>query len=314
VQQYFSAAAKLRYSDLVENIRTAYRQRITRLDWMSDATKQKALAKLAKVGKKVGYPDKWKDYSALSIGRSSWATNMMSAARWRFQDRLNRWGKPVDRAEWHMTPQTYNAYYSPSNNEIVLPAAIFIVPGLRDEDADDALVYGYAAAGTIGHEITHGFDDDGRQFDADGNLMNWWTDEDIAKFKQRSERMVQQFDAYQPLPGMHINGKASLGENIADLGGVLLGIDAFKKTKQYQDGKPLAGLSPMQRYFLGYALGWMSDIRKENLARRLMSDVHAPAKWRVNGPLSNVPDFYQAFGVKPGDPMWRADSVRVSIW
>jgi putative endopeptidase len=314
VQQYFSAAAKQRYSDLVENIRTAYRERITRLDWMSDATKQKALAKLAKVGKKVGYPDKWKDYSALSIGRSSWAANMMSAARWRFQDRLNRWGKPVDRAEWHMTPQTYNAYYSPSNNEIVLPAAIFIVPGLRDEDADDALVYGYAAAGTIGHEITHGFDDDGRQFDADGNLKNWWTDEDIAKFKQRSERMVQQFDAYQPLPGMHVNGKASLGENIADLGGVLLGIDAFKKTKQYQDGKPLAGLSPMQRYFLGYALGWMSDIRKENLARRLMSDVHAPAKWRVNGPLSNVPEFYQAFGVKPGDPMWRADSVRVSIW
>jgi putative endopeptidase len=314
VKEYFSEAAKKRYSDLVEDIRTAYRDRIQRLDWMSDATKQKALAKLARVGKKVGYPDKWKDYSALSIDRTSWASNMMSAARWRFNDRLVRWGKPVDRTEWHMTPQTYNAYYSSSNNEIVLPAAIFIVPGLKDEDADDALVYGYAAAGTIGHEITHGFDDDGRQFDADGNLKNWWTDDDVAKFKQRSERMVQQFDGYQPLPGMHINGKASLGENIADLGGVLLGIDAFKKTKQYRDGKPIAGLSPMQRYFLGYALGWMSDIRKENLARRLMSDVHSPAKWRVNGPLANVPDFYQAFGVKPGDPMWRADSVRVSIW
>jgi putative endopeptidase len=314
VKEYFSEAAKKRYSDLVEDIRTAYRERIQRLDWMSDATKQKALAKLARVGKKVGYPDKWKDYSALSIGRTSWAANMMSASRWRFNDRLARWGKPVDRTEWHMTPQTYNAYYSPSNNEIVLPAAIFLIPGLKDEDADDALVYGYAAAGTIGHEITHGFDDDGRQFDADGNLKNWWTDEDVSKFKDRADRMVKQFDGYQPLPGVHINGKASLGENIADLGGVMLGLDAFKKTRQYRQGKPVAGLTPVQRYFLGYALGWMSDIRKENLARRLMSDVHAPAKWRVNGPLANVPEFYQAFGVKPGDPMWRADSVRVSIW
>ncbi|MGH7740725.1 MAG: M13 family metallopeptidase [Candidatus Eiseniibacteriota bacterium] len=314
VKQYFSEAAKKRYSDLVEDIRTAYRERISRLDWMSDATKQKALAKLAKVGKKVGYPDKWKDYSALTIGRESWAANMMNASRWRYQDRLNRWGKPVDRAEWHMTPQTYNAYYSPSNNEIVLPAAIFIVPGVKDEDADDALVYGYAAAGTIGHEITHGFDDDGRQFDADGNLKNWWTEDDVARFKQRADRMVQQFKSYEPLPGMHINGEASLGENIADLGGVLLGLDAFKKTRQFREGKSIAALTPLQRYFLGYALGWMSDIRKENLARRLMSDVHAPAKWRVNGPMANVPDFYQAFGVRPGDPMWRADSVRVSIW
>jgi len=314
VKQYFTEAAKKRYSDLVETIRDAYRARIQRLDWMSEATREKALAKLARVGKKVGYPDKWKDYSALTIGRSSWAENMMSAARWHFQDRLSRWGKPVDRAEWHMTPQTYNAYYSTSNNEIVLPAAIFLIPGLKDEDADDALVYGYAAAGTIGHEITHGFDDDGRQFDADGNLKNWWTDEDVTRFQQRAQRMVDQFDAFQPLPGMHINGKASLGENIADLGGLLLGLDAFKQTKQYREGKKIAGLTPMQRYFLGYALGWMSDIRKENLARRLMSDVHAPAKWRVNGPCANVPEFYQAFGVKPGDPMWRADSVRVSIW
>jgi putative endopeptidase len=281
---------------------------------MSDATKKRALLKLASVTKKIGYTSKWKDYSSYEVKRDSFLGNVTRGNLWQADFYIAKLHKPVDRSEWEMTPQTYNAYYNPSNNEIVLPAAIFIVPGLRDEDADDALVYGYAAAGTIGHEITHGFDDDGRQFDADGNLMNWWTDEDIAKFKQRSERMVQQFDAYQPLPGMHINGKASLGENIADLGGVLLGIDAFKKTKQYQDGKPLAGLSPMQRYFLGYALGWMSDIRKENLALRLMSDVHAPAKWRVNGPLSNVPDFYQAFGVKPGDPMWRADSVRVSIW
>ena len=314
VKQYFSAASKQRYSDLVEDIRNAYREHIERLDWMSAATKQQALTKLARLGKKVGYPDKWKDYSALTIGRASWAENMMSASRWRWNDRLSRWGKPVDRTEWFMTPQTYNAYYSRSNNEIVLPAAIFIVPGLRDEDADDALVYGYAAAGTIGHEITHGFDDNGRQFNADGNLKDWWTNEDEARFKQRAARMVQQFDGYQPLPGMHINGKASLGENIADLGGVVLGLDAFKKTRQYQEGKSVAGLTPLQRYFLGYALGWMSDIRKEDLARRLMSDVHAPAKWRVNGPLANLPEFYQAFGVEPGDAMWRADSVRVSIW
>ncbi len=314
VKEYFSPQAKERYSRMVEDIRTAYRDRIGRLDWMSDATKQKALDKLAKVGKKVGYPDKWKDYSALTIGRESWAANMMSASRWQFADRVSKFGKPVDRTEWNMTPQTYNAYYSPSNNEIVLPAAAFAIPGVSDANADDAMTYGYAAASTIGHEITHGFDDQGRQYDASGNLKSWWTPEDETRFKARAQRIIDQFDAYEPLPGMHINGRASTGENIADLGGVLLGLDAFKKTAQYKEGESIAGLTPTQRFFLGYALSWMDQTRREMLAQRLLSDVHAPAKWRVLGPLANVPEFYAAFGVKPGDPMWRPDSTRVSIW
>jgi putative endopeptidase len=176
------------------------------------------------------------------------------------------------------------------------------------------MVYGYAGASTIGHEITHGFDDEGRQFDANGNLANWWTADDEAKFKERAEVMVQQFDAYEPLPGLHINGRATLGENIADLGGVVLGLTAFEKTKQYRAGQPIAGLTPTQRYFLGYALGWQSHQRDERLRARLLSDVHAPAKWRVNGPFADLPEFYQAFGVREGDPMWRPDSQRVRIW
>jgi putative endopeptidase len=314
VKEYFPPVAKKRYADMVEAIRTAYRDRINNLDWMSDSTKARALQKLSSVSPKVGYPDKWKDYSALVVGRNSYAENMMNAGRWGFNDNISKFGKPVDRTEWGMTPQTYNAYYNPSNNEIVLPAAIFTVPGVTDSQVDDAVAYGYAAAGTIGHEITHGFDDEGRQFDAAGNLTDWWTSADAAKFQTRADVMARQFDAYEPMPGLHINGKASLGENIADYGGVLLGLDAFKKTAQYKEGKPIGGLTPVQRYFLGYALGWMTQQRDESLRRGLLSDVHAPAKWRVLGPLANIPEFYDAFGVKPGQAMWRPDSLRVRIW
>jgi putative endopeptidase len=201
---------------------------------------------------------------------------MMSAARWRFDDMLSKFGKPVDRTEWTMTPQTYNAYYNPSNNEIVLPAAIFEIPGMKDADVDDAIVYGYAGASTIGHEITHGFDDEGRQYDSAGNLAEWWTKEDASKFQKRADAMVKQFNAYEPLPGLHINGRASLGENIADYGGLLLGLDAFKKTEQYKKGEKTAGMTPLQRYFLGYALGWLDERREELLRRGLLSDVHAP--------------------------------------
>jgi putative endopeptidase len=314
VKEYFPESSKKRYSDLVEAIRTAYSERIDRLEWMSDATKAKAHQKLAAVTKKVGYPDKWKDYSALMIGRSSFAENMMAAAHWRFDDMLSKFGKPVDRTEWTMTPQTYNAYYNPSNNEIVLPAAIFEIPGVKDSDVDDAVVYGYAGASTIGHEITHGFDDEGRQYDAAGNLAEWWTKDDAKKFQQRAEVMVKQFNAYEPLPGLHINGKASLGENIADYGGLLLGLDAFKKTDEYKKGEKVGGLTPMQRYFLGYAFGWMESRRDELIRRGLLSDVHAPAKWRVIGPLANIPDFYEAFGIKQGQAMWLPDASHVNIW
>lgn len=314
VKEYFPAESKRRYTRLVEAIREAYRERIDRLDWMSPATKAKALHKLNSMTAKVGYPDKWKDYSALVVGTNSYCENMMNAARWRFDDMIAKFGRPVDRTEWTMTPQTYNAYYRPENNEIVLPAAIFAIPGVRDQEVDDAVVYGYAGASTIGHEITHGFDDEGRQFDARGNLADWWTADDAAKFTSRAEVMVKQFDAYEPLPGMHINGRASLGENIADFGGVLLGLDAFKKTAQYKRDRKIGGLTPLQRYFLGYALGWLHQERESRLRNKLLSDVHAPAKWRVLGPLANVPEFHGAFGVRTNQPMWHAPDERVKIW
>lgn len=314
VKEYFPEKTRKRYSDMVEAIRDVYRDHITRLDWMSEATKARALDKLEKMTKKVGYPDKWKDYSALKIGRASYAQNMMNAADWYFNDRISRYGKPVDRSEWTMTPQTYNAYYNPSNNEIVLPAAIFLITGVKDDEADDAMIYGYAAASTIGHEITHGFDDSGRRYDAEGNLSEWWTKEDEAEFVRRASVMARQFDAYEPLPGMHINGNMTLGENLADFGGVVLGLEAFKKTEQYKKGEKIAGLTPVQRYFLGYALGWLSHSKEARLRQRLLSDEHSPAKWRVNGPFANIPEFYEAFGVKEGDPMWRPDSLRVKIW
>jgi putative endopeptidase len=314
VQEYFPPHTKQRYLGLVEAIRETYAEHIRALAWMSPETKTKALAKLAAMRAKVGYPDHWKDMSSLRISRESYAANMLWAQRWHFDDDVAKFGKPVDRTEWEMTPQTYNAYYSPTSNEIVLPAGIFMIAGLRDEDADDAIVYGYAAASTIGHEITHGFDDQGRQYDQDGNLKDWWTAEDAERFNARAQVMVEQFNAYEPIPGLHINGEATLGENIADLGGVVLGLDAFKKTEQYKRGEKIAGLTPVQRYFLGYALGWLGHPREERLRQLLLSDVHSPAKYRVNGPFANLPEFYAAFGVKPGDSMWRAPEQRVHIW
>ena len=314
VKEFFNEKAKKRYEDMVEAIRDALKDRISKLTWMGDSTKQKAYAKLAAIKKKVGYPDKWKDFSTMDIGKESYFQNQVNANLWWHNYEINKLGKPVDRDEWDMFPQTYNAYYNPSNNEIVLPAGIFTVPGYRDEELDDAAVYGYAGASTIGHEITHGFDDEGRQFDAKGNLLSWWTPKDEEEFKKRADVMVKQFNEFEPLPGYHINGKATLGENIADLGGILLGMEAFQKTEQYKKGESIAGLTPMQRYFLGYALGWLGHTTIEQQRSRLLSDVHSPAKYRVNGPFADVDSFYTAFGVKPGDAMYRADSLRVRIW
>jgi putative endopeptidase len=314
VKKYFPEKTKKRYENLVDNILEAFSDRIKNLDWMSETTKIKALEKLSKVIKKVGYPEKWKDYSSLIIDRDSYVLNVLRTRNWDFNYQLNKLEKPVDRTEWDMTPQTYNAYYNPSNNEIVLPAAIFIIPGLPDSLADDAIVYAYAGGSTIGHEITHGFDDEGRQYDSHGNLQNWWTIGDEANFNGRTKVMERQFSEYVVLDSLHVNGKATLGENIADLAGVLLGYQAFQKTEQAKSGKLIAGLTPDQRYFLGYALSWMSNERDEMLARQIMSDVHSPPFLRVNGPLSDIPEFYKAFNVKPGDAMYRADSLRVKIW
>ena len=314
VKEYFNEKAKKRYTDLVEAIRDAYKERISQLNWMSEDTRKKALDKLTKITPKVGYPDKWKDFSALKIDRGPYLLNVQRGNQWWHNYYINKLGKPVDRSEWGMSPQTYNAYYNPSNNEIVLPAGIFAVPGMRDEELDDAFVYGYAAASTIGHEITHGFDDQGRQYDAKGNLTNWWTSTDSAQFVQRAKLIIKEFNEFSPVDTLHINGDATQGENIADLGGVVLGLDAFKKTEAYKKGEKIGGFTPIQRYFLGYAYGWMYQNRKEALATQVMSDVHAPPKERVNGPIVNVPEFYEAFGIKPGSKMYRVDSLRVRIW
>ena len=314
VKEFFNETAKKRYTTMVEDIRQALKDRIAKLDWMSDSTKQKAYIKLASVKSKVGYPDKWKDFGTMDIGKESFAKNYMNSKLWWHHYNYSKLGKPVDRDEWDMYPQTYNAYYNPSNNEIVLPAGIFTVPGYRDEELDDAVVYGYGGASTIGHEITHGFDDEGRQFDDQGNLKSWWTKTDEDAFKKRAEVMIQQFNEYEPVKGYHINGKATLGENIADLGGILLGIEAFKKTKQFKENKSISNLTPMQRYFMGYALGWLSQTREEQQRNRLLTDVHSPAKYRVNGPFVDVDEFYTTFNIRPTDKMFRADSLRVKIW
>jgi putative endopeptidase len=314
VKEYFKPEAKARYDTLVKNVVSSFADHIKNVDWMSAPTKVVALDKLHKITPKVGYPSKWKDYSNLTIDRSSLTANVMRANQWQYNYQLNKLGKPVDRTEWGMTPQTYNAYYNPSNNEIVLPAAAFAVPTLLDADADDALVYGYAGASTIGHELTHGFDDEGSQFDAKGNLHEWWSKDDRKRFNERVAVIVKQFNGYTLLDSLHINGKATAGENIADLGGIVIGLDAFKKTKQYKEGKKINGLTPTQRYFLGYALGWQMHVRDESLASQLLTDVHSPAQYRVNGPMADVPAFYEAFGVKPGQKLYIPDSARVKIW
>ncbi len=314
VEKYVSPTFKKRYKDLTDNIIEAYRERIGKLTWMTDSTKAKAIVKLNSITVKVAYPDQWKDYSALSIDRSSYVMNVLRSNVWSHNFQVSKLGKPVDRTEWDMTPQTYNAYYNPSNNEIVLPAAIFIIPGLEDSLADDAIIYGYAGASTIGHELTHGFDDQGRQFDEKGNLRNWWTPSDETEFTKRAKMIVRQFDEFKVLDSLTVNGDATQGENIADLGGVLLGYTAFQKTEQYKSGKLINGLTPDQRFFLGYALSWLGHMRDETLALRIMTDVHAPNFLRINGPLANIPEFYKAFNIKEGDAMWRPDSLRVNIW
>lgn len=312
-REYFNEQTKERYSNLVEAVRTAYAERIKKLSWMSESSKIKALDKLGKLTKKVGYPDKWKNFSSLEITADSYLRNMISANIFKHYYNIKKLGKPVDRDEWIMTPQTYNAYYNVSNNEIVLPAGIFAVPGIKDEALDDAFVYGYAAT-TIGHELTHGFDDKGRKYDAAGNLSDWWTKEDAEAFNERAQLIIKQFNEFVPVDTIHVNGYATQEENIADLGGLLIGLEAFKKTDQYKEGKLIAGLTPLQRYFLGYAYGRLFQGKKELLARQLITNTRAPYKERVNGPLVNVSEFYEAFGVKKGDKMYREKNKRVSIW
>jgi putative endopeptidase len=314
VAEYLPKGSKEKLLEIGNNIRDVYADHIKKLDWMSAATKVKALNKLSKIVMKVGYPDKWKDMSSMKIDRKSYCGNVIQANIWGYKDMVNKYGKPVDRTEWSMQPQTYNAYYNPSNNEIVVPACNIIVPGFEGRMPDDAILYGIIGGSTFGHEITHGFDDQGSQYDENGNLNNWWTPEDLKKFQAKTKLIVSQFNKYTVLGNKHINGEATQGENIADLGGVVMGYEAFKKTAQYKNKEKISNLTPDQRFFLAYGYAWMVNIKDEALASQIMTDVHAPAQFRINGPLSNIPEFYKAFNVKPGNKMYQPDSLRVVIW
>jgi putative endopeptidase len=314
VAEYLPKGTKEKLLEIGTAVKNVYAEHIKALDWMSDATKAKALNKLNRILFKVGYPDKWKDLSSLQINRSSYVKNVMNANKWAFQYIISKYGKPVDRTEWQMNPQDYNAYYNPSNNEIVVPGSNIIVPGYERIMADDAILYSIIGGSTFGHEITHGFDDQGCKYNESGNLSNWWTSLDSIKFYGKTGLIVKQFDTYIAVDSLHINGNLTQGENIADLGGIVMGYQAFKKTKQYTSKEKIAGLTPDERFFLGYAFAWMINQRPEYVANQVRSDEHSPAKFRVLGPLSNMPEFYATFGIKKGDDMWRPDNVRVKIW
>ncbi len=314
VDEYLPKGTKEKLLEIGNNIREVYAGHIKTLDWMSDVTKQKALSKLNKIVMKVGYPDKWKDLSSIEISRSNYLQNVINVGKWEYNYMLSKYGNPVDPTEWDMYPQTYNAYYNPASNEIVVPACNIIVPGFEGRMPDDAILYGIIGGSTFGHEITHGFDDQGSLYDENGNLKDWWTKEDREKFVSKTKLIVDQFNNYVVLDSLHIKGANTQGENIADLGGVIMGYEAFKKTKQGQSDEKIGGYTPDQRYFLAYAYAWMVNTTDASLAKQVMSNEHAPAPFRVNGPLSDIPEFYKAFDIKPGDNMYRADNVRVKIW
>jgi putative endopeptidase len=312
---YFPPEAKARALELVNNLKDALADRIKTLDWMDEATKKEALKKLAAMGVKIAYPDKWLDYSLLRIDRGPFVLNAIRADKFESSRDLKKIGKPVDPTEWGMTPPTVNAYYNPNMNEIVFPAGI-LQPPFFYANADDAVNYGGIGA-VIGHEMTHGFDDQGRQFDAVGNLRDWWSPQSAAKFKERAQAIVQQYNEYEPLPGLHVNGELTQGENIADIGGVKLAYAALQKAldKHPQEREQkIDGFTPEQRFFLSFAAIWKSKQRDEDLKLRLNTDPHSPAHYRVNGPLSNLSEFQKAFNVPDGSPMVRATDKRVNIW
>jgi len=317
IDETFPPEAKQKALAMVENIKLAFAERVKSLDWMSDSTKQMALAKLSTFTVKIGYPDKWKDYSDLVIEKSpekaSYFNNAVNASRFQVQEQIDKLGKPVDKTEWQMTPQTVNAYYNPLFNEIVFPAGILQAP-FYDYRADEAVNYGGIGA-VIGHELSHGFDDKGSQFDADGNLKNWWAESDLTKFKEKGKTYVDQFNAYEPLPGLFVQGEFTLGENIGDLGGLAV---AFEGLQRYykENKKPdlIDGLTPEQRFFMSWGTIWRTKSRDETLRTQVLTDPHAPGMYRANGPLTNFEPFYKAFNVVEGDKMFRPESERVKIW
>lgn len=312
VEKYFPAAAKERMVKLVKNLQTALGERIDAQEWMSDSTKIRAHEKLATFHVKVGYPDKWKDYSKLEIKNDSYWANVCRASEWGFNDMYSRIGKPVDKDEWLMTPQTVNAYYNPSTNEICFPAAI-LQPSFFNMEADDAANYG-AIGVVIGHEMTHGFDDQGRQFDKDGNLTDWWAPGDADRFKERAQVMVDFFNKIEVLPGLQANGELTLGENLADHGGLNVAYLAFQNATKDAPLGVVDGFTPEQRFFLAYATLWAGNIRDEQIRVYTKSDPHSLGKWRVNGALPHIQAWYDAFHITPSDPLYVAPENRVNVW
>ncbi len=312
VQQYFKPEAKAYMVQLVNNMQQAFASRINNLEWMSAATKARAQQKLNAIAKKIAYPDKWRTYDGIVINRNDFMGNLRSAASWAYNYNVSRMGKPVDRTEWGMTPPTINASYSPSNNDITFPAGILQFP-FFDFGADDAVNYGGIAA-VIGHEMTHGFDDQGRQFDADGNLKDWWTKDDADKFKGRANEVVEQYNALTVLDTIHVNGRLTLGENLADLGGLSIAYEAFTRTDEFKKGRSIDGFTPAQRFFLSWAQVWRSNALPETSAQLILTDPHSPGRHRGNAPLTNIDAWYDAFNVKPGDKMYKPASQRTHIW
>ncbi len=312
VKKYFTEAAKQRMDELVNNLQKAFDTRIKNLDWMSDSTKQRALTKLHTFLKKVGYPSKWKNYDDVTVDRADFYTNVKKFGAHNLKEILDKVGKPVDRTEWGMSPPTVNAYYNPTNNEIVFPAGILQFP-FFDVNADDAINYG-AIGMAIGHEMTHGFDDQGSQYDEVGNMQNWWGKADKDKFNAKTGMVVKQYSAFTMLDSLHVNGELTLGENLADIGGLAIAYDAFKMTKQGQDTAKIDGFTPDQRFFLGFAQVWREKNRDENVRVQIVTDPHSPDIHRVNGPLMNYAPFYAAFGIKEGDRMFLKPEERAKIW
>jgi len=312
VADYFPPEAKARALELINNLKAALADRIKSLEWMDDATKQEALKKLAAFSVKIGYPDKWRDYSLLRIDRGPYVLNAMRAANFEVKRDLRKVGKPVDRTEWGLTPPTVNAYYNPTLNEVVFPAGI-LQPPFFNAKADDAVNYGGIGA-VIGHEMTHGFDDQGRQYDAVGNLRDWWSKASADAYNARRKVVVDQYSGYEPLPGQHINGELTQGENIADLGGVKIAYAALQKAMAGKPQEKIDGYTPEQRFFLAYASIWKEKLRDEALKLRLNTDPHSPGHYRVNGPLSNLPEFQKAFDIPDGSAMVRPANQRVNIW
>jgi putative endopeptidase len=312
VERYYPAEARARMAQMITNLQVVMRERLQKLEWMTEPTRQKALAKFDRFVPRIGHPEKWRDYSSVDIKAGDYFGNVRRAEAFEVKRRTSKLGKPVDRLEWRMTPPTVNAYFSAVDNQIVFPAGI-LQPPFFDFTLDDAVNYG-AIGAVIGHEITHGFDDQGRRFDAEGNLNDWWTQEDADKFQARAQKLVEQYSSYEAMPGLKLNGQLSLGENIADLGGTSIAFEAFQRSKKGQEDKKIDGFTPEQRFFLSWAQQWRTAYREDALRRQVSVGPHSPGQFRAIGPLVNMQEFHDAFGIKEGDAMYRRPEERVKIW